>query len=199
MRTSHVQLGCCALRLGRSDGGAHDMATAIADLEAIRKQLGLDSWVVLGHSWGSDLAVRYALERPERVTGIIGIAGRGVQYDRLWSAQYERLQHTESDIDIKFVPEVHEALKESFLRWIHEPQLFRALADSVVPMQFIAAGNDIRPSWPLQQLAELVPRGSFETVPHVAHNFWATDPDIWLDVTTRACAQVGSRVAQAKG
>src|SRR5579875_1671378 len=29
---------------------------------------------------------------------------------------------------------------------------------------------------------ELVPGGSFETVPRVAHNFWATDPDIWVAV-----------------
>ena len=43
--------------------------------------------------------------------------------------------------------------------------LWRRLADSPVPMQFIAAGNDIRPSWPLAQLAALVPRGSFTTVP----------------------------------
>lgn len=43
--------------------------------------------------------------------------------------------------------------------WIHEPPLWRRLADCQVPMRFIAAGNDIRPSWPLQQLAELVPEG----------------------------------------
>lgn len=31
-------------------------------------------------------------------------------------------------------------------------------------MSFIAAGGDIRPSWPLKQLAELVPAGEFTVV-----------------------------------
>ena len=48
--------------VSRSGGGPHDMATAVADLEAIRRVTGVESWIVLGHSWGSDLAVRYALE-----------------------------------------------------------------------------------------------------------------------------------------
>lgn len=50
--------------VGRSGGGPHDMSAAVADLEAIRRDAGAGSWIVLGHSWGSDLAVRYALEQP---------------------------------------------------------------------------------------------------------------------------------------
>jgi hypothetical protein len=46
-------------------------------------------------------------------------------------------------------------LSESFLEWIHEPGLFRSLADSPVLMRFIAAAEDIRPGWPLRQLAEI--------------------------------------------
>jgi len=53
-------------------------------------------------------------------------------------------------------------------------------------MSFIAAGNDIRPSWPLQQLAALVPGGTFQTVPSVPHDFWSTHPDIWLEVVSAA-------------
>ena len=52
---------------GRSGGGPHDMAQAVADLETVRRALGIDAWLVLGHSWGSDLAVRYALEHPALV------------------------------------------------------------------------------------------------------------------------------------
>jgi proline iminopeptidase len=54
-------------------------------------------------------------------------------------------------------------------------------------MTFIAAQNDIRPAWPLRQLAALVPNGTFEEVPAVAHNLGATDPRVWVDVITRAC------------
>jgi proline iminopeptidase len=54
-------------------------------------------------------------------------------------------------------------------------------------MTFIAAGRDIRPSWPLAQLAALVPDGRFETVAEVPHDFWLTHPEVWTTVVERAC------------
>ncbi|WP_233434348.1 alpha/beta fold hydrolase [Nocardia yamanashiensis] len=167
--------------VGRSQGGPHEIAQAIADLEVIRRAAGVDSWVVLGHSWGSDLAVRYALDHPEHVRSVVGIAGHGLHKDRTWSQEYSSGRHRESDLEIDWSPEVHAALNASFVHWIHEPTLFRKLADTPVPMTFIALQHDIRPSWPLQQLAALVPRGRFEEVPGVGHHLWATDPDVWLE------------------
>jgi proline iminopeptidase len=176
--------------VGRSGGGPHDLARAVADLEDVRWTLGVDRWVVLGHSWGSDLAVRYALDHPERVAAAVGIAGHGLHKDQSWSAIYEAGRHAEEAIRIEQSQEVNAALVESFLEWIHEPGLFRALADSPVRMRFIAVANDIRPNWPLRQLAELVPAGSFKVAAGVDHNFWTTDPDRWVKVVTEACAQL---------
>jgi proline iminopeptidase len=173
--------------VGRSGGGPHDMEQAVSDLEAVRRAVGIESWMVVGHSWGGDLAVRYALERPRSVSRVIGIAGCGVQKDRTWSETYHALKHTQANIPIEHESRVHTSLTHSYLAWIHEPQLFRALADSSVPMTFIAAEQDVRPSWPLQQLAALVPGGVFERVPAVPHDFWSTDPDVWVSVVTRAC------------
>lgn len=65
--------------------GAHDLAQAVADLEMIMTATGVDSWIVLGHSFGSDLAVRYALDHPEHVRSVVGIAGHGLYEDRTWS------------------------------------------------------------------------------------------------------------------
>ena len=56
-------------------------------------------------------------------------------------------------------------------------------------MQLIAAGADVRQSWPLQQLAALMPQGSFTTVPGVPHDFWSTHPQIWTDTITSACLE----------
>ncbi|MGK8507437.1 alpha/beta fold hydrolase [Nocardia asiatica] len=84
-------------------------------------------------------------------------------------------------------PEVHAALSASFVQWIREPDLLRRLADSEVAITFIAPQHDIRPSWPLRQLAALVPRGTFEELPGVAHNLWSTHPQVWVDLVTRAC------------
>ncbi|MFC5001782.1 alpha/beta fold hydrolase [Dactylosporangium cerinum] len=58
-----------------------------------------------------------------------------------------------------------------------------------VPMHFIAAGDDIRPPWPLAQLAALVPRGRYSTVPGVPHTFWFTHPEVWTRTITNACTE----------
>jgi proline iminopeptidase len=174
--------------VGRSGGGPHDLAQAIADLETIRNEVGADSWTVLGHSFGSDLAVRYALDHPERVRAVVGVAGHGLHNDRMWSEVYSSRQHTEDEFVIEWEPAVHESLKASFDEWIHEPELFRRLADSAVPMTFVAAAEDIRPDWPLRQLAALVPRGEFLEITGVAHNFWSTHPATWAEVVSDLCA-----------
>jgi proline iminopeptidase len=174
--------------VGRSGGGPHTMERAIADLEAIREAVRVGSWIVVGHSWGSDLAVRYAVEHPQAVTAVVGIAGRGPQRDRTWSEAYETGTSTEPAVDIDWVPEVHASLSDSFTEWIHGPDLWRGLAACEVPMHFVAAGADIRPSWPLAQLAALVPRGTFATVPGVPHDFWSTDPEVWTRTVGNACA-----------
>ncbi|MCK5895306.1 MAG: prolyl aminopeptidase [Cocleimonas sp.] len=43
----------------------------IADMEKIRKYLGIDRWIVAGGSWGSTLALAYAEAHPEKVLGMI--------------------------------------------------------------------------------------------------------------------------------
>ena len=173
--------------VGRSQGGPHTLSQAVADLESIRRSVGVDSWVVLGHSWGSDLAVRYALDHPRRVDKVVGVAGHGLHKDKTWSETYHANQQTEPAIPIDWEPAVHAALNESFVQWIHEADLFRRLADCQVPMTMVAAERDIRPSWPLRQLAALVPEGDFVEVPEVPHDFWATHPQVWVDVVTVAC------------
>lgn len=60
-------------------------------------------------------------------------------------------------------------------------------------MKFIAAEDDIRPSWPLAQLASLVPHGTLSTVPGVTHDFWSTDPEIWVATVAEACTAVSPR------
>ena len=43
----------------------------IADMEAIREHLDIESWVVFGGSWGSTLALAYAQTHPGRCLGLI--------------------------------------------------------------------------------------------------------------------------------
>ncbi|MCM0622528.1 alpha/beta fold hydrolase [Nocardioides bruguierae] len=43
----------------------------IRDIEAVREHLGIDRWLINGVSWGSTLAMAYAIKHPERVSGIV--------------------------------------------------------------------------------------------------------------------------------
>jgi len=69
------QRGC-----GRSTPDAADPQTSltanttphlIADIELLRQRLGIDTWLVIGGSWGVTLALAYAEQYPERVSELV--------------------------------------------------------------------------------------------------------------------------------
>ena len=64
------QRGC-----GRStpQGATTQNTTAdlVSDIDAIRQALNIKEWLVFGGSWGSTLALSYALAFPQQVTGLI--------------------------------------------------------------------------------------------------------------------------------
>lgn len=43
----------------------------VADMERIREHLGIERWAVFGGSWGSTLALAYAITHPSRVLGLV--------------------------------------------------------------------------------------------------------------------------------
>jgi proline iminopeptidase len=43
----------------------------VADIEMLRRHLGIERWLVFGGSWGSTLAIAYGEAHPERCTGFI--------------------------------------------------------------------------------------------------------------------------------
>jgi len=49
---------------------ANTTAHLLADIEELRGHLGAPAWFVLGGSWGSTLALAYAISAPTRVTGL---------------------------------------------------------------------------------------------------------------------------------
>jgi proline iminopeptidase len=46
-------------------------AHLVADIEVLRRHLGIESWLLFGGSWGSTLALAYAQAHPERVSGCV--------------------------------------------------------------------------------------------------------------------------------
>lgn len=76
---------------GRSIGEPpYDVATAVADLDALRAHWGLTGWIVAGHSWGATLALAYCLRHPARARGLIYLSGTGI--DPAWHAEYKANQ-----------------------------------------------------------------------------------------------------------
>ncbi len=57
----------------------------VEDLETLRQHLGIDDWVVMGGSWGSLLALCYAIRHPGSVAGLIV---RGVFLGRPWELDW---------------------------------------------------------------------------------------------------------------
>jgi proline iminopeptidase len=43
----------------------------VEDIERLRRHLGIETWTVFGGSWGSTLALAYAIRHPDRVAGLI--------------------------------------------------------------------------------------------------------------------------------
>ena len=69
------QRGCGRSTPHASDPGVDLAANTtdhlIADIEQLRKHLGIERWLIVGGSWGSTLALAYAEPFPERISGLV--------------------------------------------------------------------------------------------------------------------------------
>ena len=79
------QRGC-----GRSErcAGPWTSERFVADLDAVRRHFALDRIALLGHSWGAQLALSYALAHPERVSALVYVSGTGIGPDADWHPGY---------------------------------------------------------------------------------------------------------------
>src|SRR5579862_7981561 len=64
------QRGTPRSKLAKPTPKGLELSAYVADVEALRKQLGLRGWTVVGQSFGSMLAQEYAADHPERVTAL---------------------------------------------------------------------------------------------------------------------------------
>lgn len=160
----------------------YTVATCVADLEAIRRHYGIERWVVAGHSWGADLALIYALHEPGRVLGFACIAGGRLHNDREWHAVYtqRREQGLERELDFAYPPnmDVNAQVNQSWKQYIQHPSLLKALSQLDRPALFLYGERDIRPVWPVEQIAQLLPQARFERIAGADHYIWKTHGDV---------------------
>jgi len=56
----------------------YTVGRAVEDLEAVRKEIGADQMILVGHSWGSTLAAKYMSQYPGHVAKVILLAPGGI-------------------------------------------------------------------------------------------------------------------------
>ncbi len=91
----------------RGRGGSADrvqpedvtLASDIADLEKVRQYFQLGSVTLLGHSWGTVLALEYALRHPEHVSHLILMNPAPASTDDFVQFRKERLERLAGDVD----------------------------------------------------------------------------------------------------
>src|SRR3954471_24710043 len=122
---------------GRSEGAPISSMTwenLTADADALRERLGFERWAVLGHSFGGQVALEYALRYPERVSHLV-LLDTGA--DSNWAREKAPRLLAERGYDAKKV--------ELVRRWFHgefTPKEYWPI--------FLRIGDAYwyRPSWP---------------------------------------------------
>jgi proline iminopeptidase len=75
------QRGTGKSQVAKLDPALINLKGALADLEAVRKDLGLEKWSVLGHSWGGMLAMAYAADYSQRLDDLVLVSSGGMTMD----------------------------------------------------------------------------------------------------------------------
>ncbi|MBM7826146.1 proline iminopeptidase [Microbacterium aurum] len=143
----------------------------VADIELLRRNLGIERWQVFGGSWGSTLALAYAQSHPEAVTELVlrGIftlrrhelewfyeGGAAALYPDLWedylapipvlerSRLIEAYHRRLSDPD----PAVHEPAAVAWTTWeastltlLPDPELVASMAEPTAAVAFARIEN----------------------------------------------------------
>jgi proline iminopeptidase len=88
---------------GRSADGVQPadvgLASEIADLEKVREHFQVSPVALLGHSWGTVLALEYALQHPSRVSHLILMNPAPASRDDFLQFRKERLERLGGDLD----------------------------------------------------------------------------------------------------
>jgi len=154
----------------------YDLKTCINDLETIRTHLGVESWLVGGHSWGANLSLAYALAHPKRIKGLVYIAGTGITED--WKGEYRQNRDSRGEklptFDYQSNLLVNEVGNASWKEYLLQPDLELRVSSLKIPAIIICAERDIRPRWPSKILLKLMPHARFNMILEAEHYIWLT-------------------------
>ncbi|MDQ6807813.1 MAG: alpha/beta hydrolase [Verrucomicrobiota bacterium] len=75
------QRGTGRSKLHTLDANTVTVGKNVADLETLRMSLGIEKWIIMGHSWGGMLAMLYTVEHPDRVRSLVLVGSGGTTLD----------------------------------------------------------------------------------------------------------------------
>ncbi len=132
---------------------------AVGDLEAIRKALGIENWVLLGYSYGGFLAQYYTLNHPENVAGLVLLgASPGMSVGTKPSRQREYLSDEEKQRLSEIGEQVRQLVEEN--EWSREES-----------MKVLLYNNFINGDWKRQSFLKPSP----ERMSQIALYEWVQD------------------------
>lgn len=196
------QLGC-----GRSpapdDTALWTITRFVRELEGVRAELGLRRVHLLGHSWGTILALEYLKTHPDGVESVV-MASPALDIHQ-WSRDADSLKHTLPDSSLRVIeageangatdtPAYQAAVSEFYGRYVSRRQPWSAHIDSAFarmnpalyaymngPSEFTLTGTlrgyDGRAALPGLKLPALYTCGEFdEALPRTVASFAAATP-----------------------
>jgi proline iminopeptidase len=150
---------------GRSDfepgGDGYSVDQAVADLDRLRAELGLERWIVLGHSYGGFLAQYYTLRYPERVAGLVLVGAS----PNMW--EYRERSRVFSLMPREQLDRVLEVRRE-VSAWSQEADLTERQASALSVYNAFLNGD-----WKRQYFY----RPTQDEVARIALHGWKPDPD----------------------
>ena len=122
----------------------------------------------------------YACDYPQRVLGLIYLSGTGITED--WIPEYrlarEQRQEQLPDFAYPHNQEVNTEGNRSRTEYLQSPSLPDRARSLDIPVLMVQGEYDLRPNWPAQELAALLPQAHLEIIPQAEHCLWLTHPDL---------------------
>ena len=154
-----------------SPGAGYTVEQAVDDLDQLRQELGVDRWIVLGHSYGGKLAERYALTYPEHLAGLVLVCaepgfeaplGPGRENEFLSEPEQERIRTIHARQDLTLAQRVYNAMLSG--DWKRQGY-YKPSPESFARMALYEWCHDTRFRQQLREVDRLGTEGAFEGYP----------------------------------
>jgi len=147
-----------------------------ADIETVREFYQIKKWIMIGHSFGANMSLAYTTAYSDRVMGLVCLSGGHFSNDINRCEEIHQKRHTERTpkFDYSMNPTVNTEVNRSWADFTQSSMLLKNISSIPQPVIFLYGSNDIRSSWPIEQIANLVKDSHFIMIQGADHYPWMT-------------------------